>query len=86
MDINGDGRADVVYAGDIQGNLWKFLIASGASSRWGVAFDGRPLYTAWGGSSPSATRNLRQAITAPPSVRANDRRRASKMPKKGASA
>ncbi|KEH14461.1 hypothetical protein GY15_04640 [Delftia sp. 670] len=37
VDINGDGRPDVVYAGDIQGNLWKFLIASGASSRWGVA-------------------------------------------------
>lgn len=83
VDINGDGLPDVVYAGDIQGNLWKFLIASGDSSRWGVAFDGRPLYTAWGGSSPSATRNLRQAITAPPSVRANDRRRASKNAKEG---
>src|SRR2546429_7261673 len=26
VDINGDGRPDVVYAGDLQGNLWKFII------------------------------------------------------------
>lgn len=75
VDINGDGRPDVVYAGDLQGNLWKFIIASDASSRWGVAFDGRPLYTARGGSSPTASRTLRQPITAPPAVRANDRQR-----------
>ena len=24
VDINGDGKADVVYAGDMQGNLWRF--------------------------------------------------------------
>ncbi|WP_278533991.1 pilus assembly protein [Delftia acidovorans] len=73
VDINGDGRPDVVYAGDLQGNLWKFIIASDASSAWGMAFNGRPLYTAMGGSSPTASRALRQPITAPASVRANDR-------------
>ena len=73
VDINGDGRPDVVYAGDLQGNLWKFIIASDTSSAWSVAFDGRPLYTATGGSSPTASRALRQPITAPASVRANDR-------------
>ncbi|TQL71909.1 pilus assembly protein [Delftia sp. HK171] len=73
VDINGDGRPDVVYAGDLQGNLWKFIIASDASSAWGMAFNGRPLYTAMGGSSPAASRALRQPITAPASVRANDR-------------
>lgn len=73
VDINGDGRPDVVYAGDLQGNLWKFIIASEASSHWSVAFEGRPLYTATGGSSPTASRTLRQPITTAASVRANDR-------------
>ncbi len=80
VDINGDGRPDVVYAGDLQGNLWKFIIASDASSAWGVAFNGRPLYTATGGSSPTASRALRQPITAPASVRANDRHRVTTEP------
>ena len=46
FDSNGDGYADTVYAGDLQGNLWKFLIGPNPSaadvdvnpSTWRVAF------------------------------------------------
>ena len=78
VDLNGDGRADVVYAGDNRGNLWKFDLTAitpnanplGIPVNWKVAFDGRPLFTAEHGSGPSAKR---QPISAPPIVRANDR-------------
>lgn len=74
VDINNDGRPDVVYAGDLKGNMWKFMIASKSSNTWGVAFNGDPLFTARGGTAGSpATRTLVQSITAPPTVRANDR-------------
>lgn len=42
-DLNGNGRADAVYGGDFQGNLWKFDLSANASSSWGVAFSGTPL-------------------------------------------
>ncbi len=72
VDINGDGRPDVVYAGDLQGNLWKFLIASDKPDEWGVAFNGSPLLTLQG----TVTNANALAITAPPTVRANDRKQA----------
>lgn len=68
VDINGDGRPDVVYAGDLQGHLWKFIIASEDPAQWGVAFGGQPLFSAVPGGAESA-------ITAAPTVRANDRQR-----------
>lgn len=70
VDINGDGTADVVYAGDLKGNLWKFDVSSASSGDWQVAFGGQPLYTAIHG--PVAT-GRRQPITAPPTVKPNDR-------------
>lgn len=73
VDINTDGRPDVVYAGDNKGNLWKFIIASADPSAWGVAFGGSPLFTATGAPAGGGTRNRAQSISAPPTVRANDR-------------
>ena len=32
-DMNGDGLVDLIYAGDLQGGLWKFDV-SGATSTW----------------------------------------------------
>ena len=73
-DINGDGKPDFVYAGDLKGNIWKFEIGEKDPSKWGVAFGGKPLYTALGGTPGSPdTRTIRQPITAAPSVKANDR-------------
>jgi type IV pilus assembly protein PilY1 len=50
LDTNSDRITDVVYAGDLQGNLWKFDLSSADRSDWKVAFsnDGKPqaLFTA----------------------------------------
>lgn len=32
VDVNGDGKADFVYAGDINGNMWRFSLTSVATS------------------------------------------------------
>lgn len=49
-DVDGNGTADVVYAGDLKGNLWKFNISNPDPAAWGVAFKAgsvnKPLYTA----------------------------------------
>ncbi|QKV53978.1 pilus assembly protein [Comamonas antarctica] len=70
VDIDGNGTPDVVYAGDLRGNLWKFDIGAADAAAWNVAFSGRPFYTAvyTSGNASSA-----QPITAAPIVRANDR-------------
>lgn len=34
VDTNGDGLADLVYAGDLKGNVWKFDLSSTNSSSW----------------------------------------------------
>lgn len=89
VDINSDGRPDVVYAGDLKGNLWKFLIADSDDAKWGVArwgtnadtttnhtTTGVPLFAAKGGTEGSPnSRTLAQPITAVPTVRANDRKK-----------
>lgn len=73
VDINGDGRPDVAYAGDNLGNLWKFDLTNVSDASWGVAFSGQPLFTAKGPASLGSTRTIIQPITAAPTVRANDR-------------
>ncbi len=89
LDINGDGRPDVAYAGDLKGNMWKFLIADSNDTNWGVARWGSsanttsnhstigvPLFSAKGGTEGSPTvRTLAQSITVAPTVRANDRKK-----------
>ncbi len=45
VDTTGDGVADVVYAGDLNGNLWKFDLSSSSAGAWNVAFSGTPLFT-----------------------------------------
>ena len=61
IDVDGDFIADYVYAGDLQGNLWKFDISSSDPSEWDIAFyDGttpKPLFRAIG-----------QPITARPDI------------------
>jgi type IV pilus assembly protein PilY1 len=75
VDLDGDGKTDVVYAGDNLGNLWKFDLTSASESNWDVAFgNNKPLFTTRGPVAlTSTTRNQVQPITAPPIVRANDR-------------
>ncbi|KLR59279.1 hypothetical protein OX89_02755 [Diaphorobacter sp. J5-51] len=75
VDLDGDGKTDVVYAGDNLGNLWKFDLTSTDDSNWRVAFgDNIPLVTARGPATlTGTTRDKVQPITAPPIVRPNDR-------------
>ncbi len=73
VDINGDGLTDVVYAGDNQGNLWKFDLTSYNPSDWKVAFGGNPLFTARGSAALNGPRSKVQPIFAAPTARANDR-------------
>ncbi len=63
VDLDGNGTADRVYAGDLKGNLWVFDLCNATSdgcqaSGWGPAYGGEPLFTAAPG----------QAITAEPTV------------------
>jgi len=37
LDIDGNGTTDFIYAGDLQGNLWKFDVSGTTSSNWGMA-------------------------------------------------
>lgn len=57
-------RIVAAYAGDLQGNLWKFDLSSASSADWEVAFGGQPLFKAKIGSS------LPEPITAKPNFRA----------------
>ena len=38
VDVNADGFADYVYAGDLQGNLWKFDLTNSDNSKWDVSY------------------------------------------------
>lgn len=62
VDTNGDGIKDYAYAGDLQGNLWKFDLSASSSSGWGVANGGSPLFVARDESGN------RQSITVQPTV------------------
>jgi type IV pilus assembly protein PilY1 len=74
IDVNGDGKMDIAYAGDLQGNFWKFNLTHTTDTLWGVStWAGEtttckntttctPLYVAQDGT-PSANR---QPITAAP--------------------
>lgn len=68
VDINDDGMPDIVYAGDLKGNMWKFNISSADDKKWGVAFDGKPLFTA---EHKQGKTSWYQPITTAPLVRAN---------------
>jgi type IV pilus assembly protein PilY1 len=51
IDLDGDGVADYVYAGDLNGNLWKFDLTSATVSSWAVSYadsssNPMPLFTA----------------------------------------
>lgn len=49
VDINGDGVADYAYAGDLDGNLWKFDLFSTTPGSWALSNGGLPLFAAGAG-------------------------------------
>jgi type IV pilus assembly protein PilY1 len=72
VDVNFDNVVDYVYAGDLQGNLWKFDLTADNSSAWAVAFNSgsavAPLFQAKGPKSPDFPRGSPQPITTKPEV------------------
>ncbi|WP_280188324.1 pilus assembly protein [Delftia sp. PS-11] len=73
VDINGDGRPDVAYAGDLKGNLWKFNIASATPNlfpAWHVGFPS----SMPGREEPLFRPSQERAITTAPVVRVNGRK------------
>ena len=47
IDEDGDGQIDMVYAGDLRGNLWKFDVSDVSPINWGIATaSNNPLFTA----------------------------------------
>jgi type IV pilus assembly protein PilY1 len=58
IDINGDFDTEYIYAGDLQGNLWKFDVRDADPKNWGAP---ERLFTATNGGNP-------QPITTQPEV------------------
>ncbi|MGP1629668.1 MAG: pilus assembly protein [Giesbergeria sp.] len=74
IDLNGDNRIDIAYAGDNLGNMWKFDLTSETDGDWKSAFGlNVPLFTARGPLAAGGARDQAQPITAPPIIRTNDR-------------
>lgn len=70
VDINGDRITDLIYAGDLKGNLWKIDVRDANAANWhfdfGTTASPQPLYTAC--SALACTASNRQPITARPEV------------------
>jgi len=72
VDLDGDKITDVIYAGDLQGNMWKFDVTASNTNSWDVAFKSgspaqpAPLFTALdaGGAKQSIT--VRPAVGSHP--------------------
>lgn len=71
IDLDSDGVADRVYAGDLKGNLWAFDLSSNDPSNWKVAYKQgttpKPLFTAPSGqpitTTPEVVRNTSVTTT-----------------------
>jgi type IV pilus assembly protein PilY1 len=66
-DLDGDHVTDYVYAGDLQGNVWRFDLTSSDSSKWAVtaangiaatSLPGTPIYSTGSTSIPITTQVL----------------------------
>ncbi len=64
LDLDGNGTADLVYAGDLRGNLWSFNLSDSNPANWSVRFAGQPLFVA-----RSASNAVQPITTAPYALR-----------------
>ncbi len=66
VDTDGDYVADLIYAGDLQGNLWKFNVQDANPTNWRVAQSGgptpQPLFTATDAASVTQPITLRPEV------------------------
>ncbi len=70
IDTNGDYVIDLIYAGDLYGNMWKFDVSSSNANSWDVMYKTgampKPLFTTSGGAT--------QPITTQPLIAAHPRK------------
>lgn len=59
LKLDSNGMVEMVYAGDLRGNVWKFDVSDSTPSAWNVAFSGLPFFQARDGGG------VAQPITAP---------------------
>jgi len=50
VDIDGDFKADYLYAGDLFGNVWKVDVSSTSDSSWKISYSNKPFFIAKDGS------------------------------------
>ncbi|WP_448089412.1 pilus assembly protein [Pseudomonas azerbaijanoccidentalis] len=55
LKVNSQNVVQAAYGGDLKGRLWKFDLSGTATDTWGVAFSGKPLFTASGGATQPIT-------------------------------
>ncbi|WP_433737189.1 pilus assembly protein [Pseudomonas putida] len=55
LKVNAQNVVQAAYGGDLKGRLWKFDLSSTSTDSWGVAFAGKPLFTAAGGATQPIT-------------------------------
>ena len=70
VDIDGDRVVDLIYAGDLKGNMWAFNVSSSTASDWSSTANIRKVFTA-------GTASNVQPITTPPMLAANPHAEAS---------
>jgi len=58
VDLDRNGTADRIYAGDLNGSLWSFDVSNSADTKWSLADNGQALFTGTSG----------QAVTTKPTV------------------
>ena len=70
VDLNQDGKVDYAYAGDLNGNLWKFDLNSTATGNWKVDYNGSPLYQPINSDKDTngTSQFVKQSITTAPSI------------------
>jgi len=68
VDLDGDHVTDYVYAGDVQGNVWRFDLTDSSSSKWSVSNFGNTAATPLFVAKDAATTPNRQPITTAPVI------------------
>lgn len=55
LKLDATSTVQAAYGGDLKGRMWKFDLSSTSISAWGLAFSGKPLFTAPGGTTQPIT-------------------------------
>lgn len=66
VDTNGDFKVDLVYAGDLNGNLWRFDVDDTSPGNWEVSYSGNPVFIAKDGSGATQPITVRPEVTQHP--------------------